>query len=126
MTSAGATTKRPAKGFVIFTGVFRREGKWVTAECIELGTATFGRSLEEADRKLQEAILLNLQGLEDAGERAHFFREHGIRMYTDYPSVVRESVPPGVFSRSHVLKIGEDCVLSRRLGASLEPAPASS
>ena len=112
MASAGVGTRRPAKGFVILTGVFRREGKWVTAECIELGTATFGRSLEEADRKLQEAILLNLQGLEDAGERARFFREHGIRMYSDYPSVVRESVPPEVFSRSHVLRIGEQLALA--------------
>jgi predicted RNase H-like HicB family nuclease len=112
VAKAGSKNSRPAKGFVILTGVFRREGKWVTAECTELGTATFGRSLEEADKKLREAILLNLQGLEDAGERSRFFREHRIRMYTDRPSLVTERVPPGVFARSHVLKVDEEFALT--------------
>lgn len=97
--------------FVVLTGVFGREGKWVTAQCQELGTTAFGRTLEEADSRLREAILLHLQALEDAGERARFFRENGIRTHTVYPTVVRQSVPPEVLSKAHVVRVGKEMAL---------------
>jgi len=103
-------SSKPAH-FVVLTGVFGREGKWVTAQCQELGTTAFGRTLEQADSRLREAVLLHLQGLEDVGERARFFRENGIRTYTAYPAVVHQSVPPEVLSKAHVLRVGKEIAL---------------
>ena len=73
------------KGYVILTLKFQKQGRRWTAYCEELGTATFGRSLPEADQRLKEAVLLHLQTLEDVGERNRFFQEHNIKVHQDKP-----------------------------------------
>ena len=88
--------------YVVLTCIFRKEGKWVTAECQELGTTAFGRNLTEAEKRLREAILLHLNTLEDVGERVRFFKEHKIRMYTQYPEAVHPTIPTEVFSKAQV------------------------
>ena len=65
-------------GYIIVTFKFRREGNKWTALCEELGTSTFGRSIPEAHKKLKEAVLLNLDTLEELGERARFFNKHNL------------------------------------------------
>lgn len=72
-------------GYVILTLGFRKESRRWTAQCFELGTATFGRSFEEAKERLVEAVLLHLNTLEDVGERERFFKEHNIKIYTQKP-----------------------------------------
>ena len=72
-------------GYVILTLKFKKENRRWTAYCEELGTATFGRSLPEADKRLKEAIELHLDTLEEVGERNRFFREHGIKLYSSKP-----------------------------------------
>jgi predicted RNase H-like HicB family nuclease len=73
-------------GYIILTVIFKpEEGVW-TAECKELGTATFGDTLEEARLNLKEAIELHLNTLEKVGERESFFAENGVQIYTDQPS----------------------------------------
>ena len=57
------------EGYVVLTYKFNREGKRYTAYCEELGTATFGRSLKEAEARLEEAVGLHLNTLEELGER---------------------------------------------------------
>ena len=74
-----------AQGYVVLTLKFHKQGRRWTAYCEELGTATFGRSLPEADQRLKEAILLHLDTLEDVGEREHFFKEHNIQLHQDKP-----------------------------------------
>ena len=69
-----------SKGYVVLTFRFEREGKRWVALCDELGTSTFGRSLPEAERKLEEAVVLHLDTLEDVGERERFFKEHSITL----------------------------------------------
>jgi hypothetical protein len=76
-----------AKGFVVVTFVFRQEGKVWTAECRELGTATYGRSLKRTHDELLEMVKDHLSVLEEVGERERFFKDHGIAFYSD------ESVP---------------------------------
>lgn len=66
-------------GYVVLTLKFKKVKKRWTAYCEELGTATFGRSLPEADKKLKEAVHLHLNTLEDVGERHRFFKTHGIK-----------------------------------------------
>jgi hypothetical protein len=81
------------KGFVILTLAYHREGRNWIGECLELGTSTYGRSWPRVHNELIELTELHLQALEDAGERARFFREHNITLYTDHgPEEVRPLV----------------------------------
>lgn len=72
-------------GYVVLTYKFRRANRRWTAYCEELGTATFGRSLPEAEKKLEEAVGLHINTLEDVGERDRFFKEHHIELYSTKP-----------------------------------------
>ena len=109
-----ATRDRPAH-FVVLTCIFEKDGKWVTAECQELGTAAFGRNLNEAEKRLREAILLHLNTLENIGERARFFKEHKIKMYTDYPEAVHPTVPTEVLSKTHVLTVDREFAFAQTI-----------
>ena len=44
-----------------FTAVIRREADWYVAYCVELGVVSQGRSLEEAQRNLAEAVELYVE-----------------------------------------------------------------
>jgi predicted RNase H-like HicB family nuclease len=70
---------------VVLTLKFQKQGRRWTAYCEELGTATFGRSLPEADQRLKEAIFLHLNTLEDVGERERFLKEHNIQLHLEKP-----------------------------------------
>ena len=89
---------------------FHQEGKRWVAICDELGTSTFGRSLREAERKLQDAVLLHLNTLDDVGETERFFKENKITFQETKP---RGEVPfcvpthPEVFVRPHIQRIRE-------------------
>ena len=72
--------------YITVTGIFRREGRRWLAECPELGTATFGRSVTQAEERLKEAILLQLNTLNDVGEVDRFFKEHGIETHAKVPT----------------------------------------
>ncbi len=94
--------------FVVLTCTFQREGQSVTAKCQELGTTAFGRNLNQAEKRLREAILLHLNTLEDVGERARFLREHKIKMYTDYPEAVHPTIPTEVLSKAQVVTVDKE------------------
>ena len=101
--------KRPG-GYVVLTCSFHQENnKWV-GTCLELGTSTFGRSLSDVDKKLQEAITLHLNTLEDVGECESFFTEHHIVFHETMPRNIRIPITrttDNSFFRSSVHKIGE-------------------
>jgi hypothetical protein len=82
------------QGFVVLTLRFRSErGRW-TGECLELGTATYGRTLKQVHDELIELVTLHLNSLEEVGEREHFFRTHNIHCYTgETPSDVTRPLP---------------------------------
>ncbi len=44
-----------------FTTTYNLEGDWYVAYCVELGVTSQGKSLEEAERNLREAIELYLE-----------------------------------------------------------------
>jgi len=93
-------------GYIILTIKFSKEGRRWLAECIELGTATFGRSLEEAKKRMDEAILLHLNTLEDVNERERFFKKHKIKFYSTKPrpKTIQVSVPldNNIFTQTHL------------------------
>jgi len=73
------------RGYVALTIIFKREDDVWTAECKELGTATFGETFEEARDNLKEAVTLHLKTLEKVGERKRFFEERGIEVFVEQP-----------------------------------------
>ncbi len=56
---------------------YREEGQWL-GECLELGTATFAESLEQCQEGLEELVVVDLEVLEEIGERERFFQQWGI------------------------------------------------
>ena len=48
------------------TAVIEKEGSWYVATCPELGVASQGRSFEEAEAMIQEAVELLLEEADDA------------------------------------------------------------
>ena len=95
-------------GYVVLTHKFRRVNRRWTAYCEELGTATFGRSLPEAEKRLIEAVWLHLNTLEDVGERERFFKEHNIELHHTKPKkdiTVRLPLKQEVFVHPHVQRI---------------------
>jgi len=73
-------------GYVVLTFAFEKIDRRWTAHCKELGTATFGRSLTEAEKRLEEAVFLHLNTLEEVGERERFFKEHNIQFCYGEPT----------------------------------------
>lgn len=53
-----------------FTAVITKEEKWYVAHCVELGVVSQGRTIEEAQANLKEAVELYLEsfGTEDLPE----------------------------------------------------------
>lgn len=98
------------KGYVVLTAKFRREGRRWTAYCEELGTATFGRSLPEAERRIKEAVVLHLNTLEDVGERDRFFKEHNIPFRPTKPTRninISARINEGVFLQPYIQPVQE-------------------
>ncbi len=81
------------KGYIVLTYKYGQEGSRWTACCEELGTATFGRSLPEAEKRLEEAVDLHLDTLNDVGELESFFKKQGITLYHTKPRAVNISMP---------------------------------
>jgi len=44
-----------------FTTIFTQEGKWYVARCAELGVVSQGKSIDEAQKNLKEAVELYLE-----------------------------------------------------------------
>ena len=98
-----------SEGYVVLTYKFGREGRRWAAHCKELGTATSGRSLPEAERRLEELVGLHLNTLEDVGERERFFREHNIEFHETKPKSITVSMPTNnaLFVQPHIQHISE-------------------
>ncbi len=97
-------------GYVRLTCKYHKEGRRWVAFCEELGTSTFGRTLDEAERRLEEAITLHLNTLEDVGERERFFSENNIVFHRTRPTgAVTVQVPSNsdYFVRSCVWPLRE-------------------
>jgi predicted RNase H-like HicB family nuclease len=71
---------------------YREDDQWVS-ECVELGTSSCGDTVDEAFAALEDATLLYLQTLDDAGERARVLRERGIEVSPGAPEGDGEEIP---------------------------------
>lgn len=57
-----------------------KDGRW-TAKCPDLGTSTFGNTIDEAEKEIEEMINLHIQTLSDVGELENFLAERNIKIY---------------------------------------------
>ena len=48
-----------------FTAIITKEEKWYVAHCIELGVVSQGKTIEEAQMNLKEAVELYLEDFEE-------------------------------------------------------------
>jgi predicted RNase H-like HicB family nuclease len=99
-----------SKGYIFLTFEFRQEGRRWTAHCKELGTATFGRSVTEAEARLKEAVALHLNTLDDVGETEHFFKEHNIKFHFTKPKhdvPILISATKGTFGKLYIHPVRE-------------------
>jgi len=98
------------KSYVVLTLSFKEKGgRWV-ARCEELSTATFGRSLPEAEKRIKEAVLLHLNTLEDVGECERFLKEHNITLYHVKPKAdisITKPVSTGTFVQPYIQSVRE-------------------
>jgi predicted RNase H-like HicB family nuclease len=44
-----------------FTTIITQEGKWYVARCVELGVVSQGKTIEETQKNLKEAVELYLE-----------------------------------------------------------------
>lgn len=79
-------------GYVVLTFKFHEEGKRWVGLCEDLGTSTFGNTLDEVKEALADLVGLHLNELEAVNERPRFFREHKIRFYSRKPALRRKSI----------------------------------
>jgi predicted RNase H-like HicB family nuclease len=98
------------EGYIILTFQFHKEGKKWVAFCEELGTSTFGRSIQESEKRLEEAVELHLDTLNEAGECENFFKEHNIVVqYLEPGESINVSIPlnKSIYSRPHIQSLKE-------------------
>jgi predicted RNase H-like HicB family nuclease len=60
------------------TAVIEKEGKWYVATCPDLGVASQGRTFEEAEAMIQEAVELLIEEADEAEIRRRLNR--GVRV----------------------------------------------
>ena len=98
------------KGYIVLTLAFKKEDRRWLARCEELGTATFGRSLPEADRRIKDAVLLHLNTLEDVGECERFLKEHHIEYHHIRPSHnvdIRRPISIGTYVQPYIQSVSK-------------------
>ncbi len=96
------------KGYIVLTLAFKPEGRRWVVRCEELGTATFGRSLTEAEKRIKGAVLLHLNTLEDVGECKRFLREHKVEFHHTKPRAeikITRPVSTGTFVQPYIQPI---------------------
>jgi len=71
---------RKATRYITVTVEIEEADGQYAARCVELGTASCGDTLEEAFTNIKEAMAVDLNALEEVGEREEFFKERGIKI----------------------------------------------
>ena len=80
-------------GYVELTLKYEREGGQWVGVCLELSTSTYAKTLEQVQSTLPRLVIEHLDLLDEAGERARFFEEHGIRFHSVKPEPQTMPIP---------------------------------
>ncbi len=71
---------KPGEKYVVLTIIIEKTQDAYEAVCEELGTASFGDTLREAQDNINDAIICELNALEGLGIRQRIFKEKGIKI----------------------------------------------
>ena len=84
------------KEVILLTIDFKeRAGQWL-AECLELGTAAYADTLEDARREIRDNVTLQLGSVEELGFIEEYLRQHNVSLLSTGDSrAVRQRPPPG-------------------------------
>lgn len=85
--------------YIALTLVYRKENGIWTAECEELGAATYGDTFEEAEASLKEVVEPQLNTLEKYGECERSLSENHVKIYNRKPAKgirTEHSISPGM------------------------------
>lgn len=80
--------KNGKKQYIVVTHVIKKENDQYVATCPEFDVSSFGKTVEEANENLEEAILLYLEGIEELKIRDQIFKEKSIATYTSKPKSI--------------------------------------
>ena len=67
-------------GYIMLTSMTKPEDNGFVSLCLELDVSGFGDTIESALSDLNDAIWVQLNGLEEIGEREREFKERGIKI----------------------------------------------
>jgi predicted RNase H-like HicB family nuclease len=108
----GEKKRRGEMEYIVLTFVVGPEGEFQVSYCSELGTASFGRTKEEALENLADATEVYLNTLENLGECRLVLKEKGVRIYSYEPAeleVRRAKFPVGSIIRPTVMPLHAEC-----------------
>lgn len=77
------------KGYILVTFKITKEDDQYVGNCVELGVASAGDSIEEAIEQIADATELYLNTLEEVGEKGRVLKERGITILAS-PSADQE------------------------------------
>lgn len=80
------------KIFITVTCKITKENDIYVAICPELDVASQGKTVEEANDNVKDAILLYLNTIEELGTRKEVFRERKIKTYAAIPKIKEERI----------------------------------
>ncbi|MBU4483371.1 MAG: type II toxin-antitoxin system HicB family antitoxin [Actinomycetia bacterium] len=80
------------KMFIIVTCKITKENNIYVAICPEFDVASQGKTVEEANNNVKDAILLYLNTIEELGTRKEVFRERKIKTYAVIPKIKEERI----------------------------------
>lgn len=75
----------PLVGHIVITLKAHREGEQYVSECVELGLASCGDTLDEAFQAIQNAVTVYLETLQDEGELERVLAERKITVVAGEP-----------------------------------------
>ena len=98
--------------YITLTYVVQPEGEFQVSHCLELGTASFGSSKEEALENLADATEVYLNTLEDLGECRQVLKEKRVRVFSYEPAELelpRAKYAVGSTIQPTVMPLGTAC-----------------
>jgi predicted RNase H-like HicB family nuclease len=98
--------------YVALTCMVQPEADQYVSKCLELGTASFGRTTEEAFDNVADATQVYLNTLEDLGECRQVLKDKGLKIYSYEPAeleVRNARFPVGSVIRPQVMAIPPAC-----------------
>lgn len=79
--------------FIVVTCNITKDDSTYVAICPEFDVASQGKTVEEANNNVKDAVLLYLNTIEELGTRKEIFKERKIKTYTAIPKIKKERIP---------------------------------